>query len=264
VDEEQTPEPAPGQEPGPDQGSAAVTEPAELLGEMTLLRRRTRVARHAYWFPLVLFGVLICASAPFYIQGHGPSGTVQILRSGGLPMPLLGGIPGLLVSRYLGYYWLIALLAGLLLTVLWYRRQAGQIGVATPARRAIITGAVLTLLAFSLPLISQAGHVSWLNALWPGDLVLRGTFPFLIISAGLLVLAWAERSRALAIIAVVYTGVALVASLYDIENIAFRLGWNPGPGDWDLTSLPNVLVPALVLLIAGGGAFLVQRRHRSA
>jgi hypothetical protein len=39
--------------------------PADLLGEMRVLRRRARAARHAYWFPLVLFGVLTCASVPF-------------------------------------------------------------------------------------------------------------------------------------------------------------------------------------------------------
>jgi hypothetical protein len=46
--------------------------------------------------------------------------------------------------------------------------------------------------------------------------------------------------------------------------VLFRFGWNPGPGQLDLTSLPNVLLPALVLLAAGAGARAVQRRHRSA
>ena len=77
------------------------------------------------------------------------------------------------------------------------------------------------------------------------------------------VLAWAERSRALTLIAAVYTATALLASLYDIENVLFRLGWNPAGNDWALTSLPNVLLPALVLLAAGAGAFAVQRRHRT-
>lgn len=70
-------------------------------------------------------------------------------------------------------------------------------------------------------------------------------------------------SRALAVIAAVYTGTALLASLYDIENVLFQLGWNPTGTDWSLTSLPNVLLPALVLLAAGAGAFAVQRRHRA-
>ena len=83
------------------------------------------------------------------------------------------------------------------------------------------------------------------------------------MAVGLWALAWAERSGALAVIAAVYTATALLASLYNVENLLFRLGWNPAPGDWDLT-LPNVLLPALVLLAAGAGAFAVQRRHRTA
>jgi len=250
------------QEPAPDQGPAAAPEPAELLGELRLLRHRTRVARHAYWFPLVLFGVLICASAPFYIQPSVHAGSGQVAGVTGPSMPLLGGFSGFLVSRYLGYYWLTALFAGLLLTLLWYRRHARQVGLATPARGYIITSAAFTVLAFLLPPLSQVRWLRWLQLLWPGDLVLRGTFPFLIIAAGLWVLARAERSRALAVIALIYTAAALLASLYNVENILFRLGWNPS--QWRLTSLPGVLLPALVLLVAGVSAFAVQRPHRAA
>jgi hypothetical protein len=251
------------QEPAPGHGPAAAPEPAELLGELRLLRRRTRVTRHAYWFPLVLFGVLICASAPFYLQPGGPAGSGQAAAVTGPSMPLLGGLSGFLVSRYLGYYWLTALFAGLLLTLLWYRRHARQVGLATPARGYIITSAVLTVLAFLLPPLSQLRPLRWLQVLWPGDLVIRGTFPFLIIAAGLWVLARAERSRPLAVIALIYTAAALLASLYNVENVLFRLGWTPSPGQWRLTSLPGVLLPALVLLVAGVSAFAVQRPHRT-
>ncbi len=129
---------------------------------------------------------------------------------------------------------------------------------------------MLTALALVIPPLSQVPSPHWLSwlqhlqVLWPGDLMVRGTFPFVIIAVGLWALAWAERSRALAVIAAVYTATALLASLYNVENLLFRLGWNPAPGDWDLTSLPNVLLPALVLLAAGAGAFAVQRRHRTA
>jgi hypothetical protein len=254
-------DPASGQErdePGADGG-------ADLLDEMKALRRRARAARHAYWFPLVLFGLLTCASVPFYVLPRYPDGATQ----GGPSLPILGGFPGLTVQRFLGYYWLAALLGGLLLTLLWYRRNARRVGLATPARGYIMTTAVLTVLALVIPLLSQVRSPHWLSwlqqlqVLWPGDLVLRGTFPFVIIAAGLWVLAWAERSRALAVIAAVYTATALLSSLYDIGNVLFRLGWNPSGGNWSLTSLPNVLLPALVLLAAGAGAFAVQRHHRT-
>jgi hypothetical protein len=241
---------------------------ADLLSEMKALRRRARATRHAYWFPLILFGLLICAAVPFYILPSDQAGGAGVTR-GGPPLPVLGGFAGLTVQRYLGYYWVAALLAGLLLTLLWYRRNARRVGLQTPARGFVITVAVLTVLAVVIPLLSQVRSPHWLSwlqyvhVLWPGDLVLRGTFPFVIIAVGLWVLAWAERSRALAVIAAVYTATALLSSLYNTENILFRFGWSPTGTHWSLTSLPNVLLPALVLLAAGAGAFAVQRRHRT-
>ena len=93
---------------------------------------------------------------------------------------------------------------------------------------------------------------------------IRGTLAFLIIAIGLWVLARAERSRALAAVALVYTGAALLSSLYNVENIVFRLGWNPrGTFAWQLSALPNVLLPAAILLAAGCCAFLAQRTRRS-
>ena len=240
---------------------------AGLLGEMKALRRQARATRHAYWFPLILFGLLTCAAVPFYISPIDQAGGSGVTR-GGPPLPVLGGFAGVTTQRYLGYYWVAALLAGLLLTLLWYRRNARRVGLQTPARGYVITVAVLTAAAVVIPLLSQVRSPHWLSwlqylhVLWPGDLVLRGTFPFVIIAVGLWVLAWAERSRALGVIAAVYTATALLSSLYNTENILFRFGWSPSGTDWSLTSLPNVLLPAIVLLAAGAGAFAVQRRHR--
>jgi len=134
-----------------------------------------------------------------------------------------------------------------------------RVGLQTPARGYIVTTAVLTVLAVVLPPLSQVNGLRFLSLLWPGDLVIRGTFPFVIIAVGLWVLARAERSRALTAIAAVYTASALLSALYNVENIVFRLGWNPSGWQWRLTTLPNVLLPALVLLIAGAGAFTAQR-----
>jgi hypothetical protein len=258
-------DPASGDEAGDEKGERLRGE-ADLLGEMKALRRCVRAARHAYWFPLVLFGLLTLASAPFYIlPGHQAGGVVG--TQGAPPLPMLGGFPAVTVQRYLGYYWLAALLAGLLLTLLWYRRNARRVGLQTPARGSIITVAILTVLALVIPPLSQVRSPHWLSwlqylgVLWPGDLVVRGTFPFVIIAVGLWALAWAERSRALAVIAAVYTATALLSSLYDIGNVLFRLGWNPSGRS--LTYLPNVLPPALVLLAAGAGAFAAQQRHRA-
>jgi hypothetical protein len=254
-------DPASGQGESREQGELPDSQ-ADLLTGMKALRRQARAARHAYWFPLVLFGVLTCAAAPFYILPPDQA-------DGGPQLPMLGGVPGVTVHRYLGYYWLVALVGGLLLTLMWYRRNARRVGLQTPARGYLLSGIVLTVLALVIPPLSHVrspGWLSWLHSLdvlWPGDLVIRGTFPFVIIAAGLWVLAWAERSIALAVIAAVYTASALVASLYDVENMVFRLGWNPSGAQLRLESLPNVLLPALVLLAAGAGAFAVQWRRRT-
>lgn len=246
---------------GGENGQPAAGEPARLLGELAALRRRARSARHAYWLPLLLFGVLSCAAIPFYLMGvpGSGSGTGAVAVASGPWLPLLGGKP-LQGGFFLGYYWLVALVGGYLLCALWYRRHARIAGLQTPARGYVVTGVVLTALALLLPPLSLFPALHWLSLAWPGDLVIRGMFPFLIIAAGLWVLAWAERSTALAVTALVYTGAALLANLYDVENILYRLGWSPS-GTWQVT-VPNVLLPAAVLLIAGGAAGIAAAAAR--
>ena len=252
---------------GSPSGDATGAGPSDLLRDLSRLRHRTRVARHGYWFPLVLFGVLGCAAAPLYLAAAasvppGP-GSYQTSNTG----PLL--LSGMSLGRndfFIGWYWTIALVGGYLLTVLWYWRSARRAGVRTPARGYLITGVVLTVLAVVLPLLSRA--VPGLFLLWGpfGDAWIRGTLAFLIIAVGLWVLARAERSPALAVIALAYTAAALLASLYNIENLLFRLGWNPAASrfGWDWTVLPGILLPAVVLLVSGIGAFLMQRLRRPA
>jgi uncharacterized membrane protein len=248
-------------------GDVTGAGPGELLSDLSRLRRRTRVIRHGYWFPLVLFGVLGCAAAPLYLASAAsiPTGSATYQPSNTGPL-LLGGAPTGRNGFYIGWYWTIALVAGYLLTVLWYWRSARRAGVRTPARGYVITGIVLTGLAVILPPLSQA--VPALFRLWAplGDAWIRGTLAFLIIAVGLWVLARAERSPGLAVIALAYTAAALLASLYNVENILFRLGWNPATSSfgWDWTALPDILLPALVLLLSGLGAFLVQRLRRPA
>jgi hypothetical protein len=266
TDENVEPEPVQAAGSGSDSASGSASASAEvgpadaagLLSEMRRLRRNARSARHAYWFPLVLFSLLIFAAFPFYVI---PSFQGDFAVPAG-PSEILGGEPGFGDPTYLGYYWLAALLGGLALTLWWYRRHARKIGVRTPARGYLITVVALTAAALILPLLAAIKPFGFLDIALPGDLFTRGTFPLLIIAIGLCVLAWAERSRALGLIALVYTGSALLASLYNVENLVFRLGWNPSPDQWQFTTLPNVALPAVILLAAGVGAFLVQRKQR--
>jgi hypothetical protein len=240
-------------------GDAALP-PEELLSDLARLRRQARTDRHAYWFPLVLFGLLTCASVPLYLADAAQAAPAVAIMRVSAPPSLLGGeMPGH-NGILLGWYWAFALTAGYLLTYAWYRRNQLRAGIRTPARAFTITGIVLVAAAFLGPLL--AANLSLPIGLPAGDLWVRGTFAFLIAAAGLWVLAWAERSWGLAVITLVYTGAALLASLYDVENLVYRLGWNPGYGSASarLAELPNVLLPALVLLVAGAGAFFLRPR----
>ena len=247
---------------GGGESRAGPAGPAELLGEVRAIRRKARLARHAYWFPLVLFGLLTCASVPFYLPpvvrgsatyGTGPPGP-RFFQSA-----YLGGL-GFTSYRGTAFYWLGAMLLGIAATVFWYRWRGNRVGLRTPARGYPIAGLIIVALALLIPLASRGGGVG-MFLIAPGDLVVRGTFPFVLIGLGLCFLAWAERSVGLTVIAVVYLAVALLASLYDIENVFYNwFGVGLGP---TASSLPNVLLPALVLLLSGAGAWLVQRRQRA-
>jgi hypothetical protein len=232
-------------------------EQAGLLTEMRALRGRARAARQAYWFPLLVFGVLTCASVPFYIHPPASTGSFSVL-------PYFGGFSPL-ASYAVAYYWLGALVGGLVITQVWYLWHARRVGIQTPSFAYLATTFVLTAVAASIPLLSQIRSprglrfLGQLQRLYPGDLTIRGTFPFVLIAAGLLVLAWAERSRTLTVIAVLYAGSAVLSSLYDVENLTQRLGWNPSPSD---QALPNILLPGLVLLITGAVTLAVQGRRR--
>jgi hypothetical protein len=234
-------------------------DPGELLGEVRAVRRRARLARHAYWFPLALFGLLIGASVPFYLPPtgsgvyYGPPGP-RFLQSA-----YLGGF-GIASYRGTAYYWLGAMLLGIAATVFWYRWRGNRVGLRTPARGYLLTGLIIVALALLIPLAGRSGGVRML-LIMPGDLLIRGTFPFVLIGLGLCFLAWAERSAGLAVIATVYLAVALVASLYDIENVFYNWFGVKGLGA-TASALPNVLLPALVLLLSGAGAWAVQRRTR--
>jgi hypothetical protein len=244
-----------------DHGAYAHATPEQLFGQVKSVRRQARRARHAYWFPLVLFGLLTCASVPFYIQ-HIPT------RPGVYSVPCAG--PSFWRSIYFGgfcapasghaaYYWLAAILAGLAATAVWYRLRGDSVGLRTPSRGYVITGLVLVVLALLIPVLAAIRGFGQLAVLMPGDLLIRGTFPSVLIGVGLCALAWVERSIALTVIAAGYLALSLVASLYDIENLFYDLGWTISP---DNSSLPNVVLPALVLLLSGAGAWVVQRRGR--
>jgi len=229
---------------------------------MHALRDRTSVAGRGYWLPLLLFGALICGSLPFFERLQQPRPGLAGPRAPGPckaivnhPCHVPVGVGHLTVVTALGYYWQIAIPAGVALTVLWYRWRGNRVGLRTPARGFLITGLVLGELVLLAPLL--AGQSSSLTRLLHDT---HQAGPLVIIAALLWVLAWAGRSPALAIIVASYLAVALVVTQFNNGGLA---GGTSGAADLTLTALRLLgLLPAVVLLAGGLGAWLSQHLHR--
>jgi hypothetical protein len=237
-----------------DSGPAA----AQLLDDMRVIRTQTSDAAHAYWLPLLLFGLVICGSLSFYERLspslHGPA-PVPLPSSchPGQPCRISGGVGHLTVISALGWYWQLAIPVATVLTVLWYRWRADRIGLRTPARGFLVTGLVLgeVVLLVSLLVATRAHPPSgfFINT--------RHLASMLVIAAVLWVLAWAERSKILAAIVAVFIAVALPVDYAIGGGIT---GGTTGAADLSLTSLRLLgLAPALILLVGGAGAWLRQR-----
>ncbi|MCW2501827.1 MAG: hypothetical protein JWO79_111 [Actinomycetia bacterium] len=239
--------------------------PAELLCEVAALRRRARAQRHAYWFPLVLFGLISALAAPLYIQPpRGPDGADATTGSAGLARVLGGDDQATAEPRLI--YWLVALSAGFAATVWWYRRHAQRAGVQTPTRGYVIAGLASGAVVISLPYWLGLASTTYTGAVavQPIEMAIyRGAIAFFVIAVGLCVLARLERSPGLAVVAALHAGSAVFAAAYDLENLVLRLGWSPRGDEWRYAGLPNVLLPALVLLVGGGIAAAVQLRNRA-
>ncbi|MFC8618823.1 hypothetical protein ACFT9M_20755 [Micromonospora purpureochromogenes] len=240
------PNPAPQSEDGP----------GELLASVAALRRRTRAARHAYWLPLLLFGLLMAVAAPLYVESV-ESPALRATHDN----PALTGLGGDFLERSaaLGWYWLVALIGGYLLSLWWYRWHGERVGVQTPTRAYLIAGIVGTLVGLVLPIVLRfmllntatavSNVTSWVTAPLLG-VSNRGMLPHLVIAVGLVVLARLERSRGLTAVAVGYAAAVLLVNIY-FHTTDFQ------PGDLNRFSfMLAALLPAPILLIGGTVALL--------
>ena len=124
-------------------------------------RGRTSAAARGYWLPLLLFGVLVCApcrstnGCGLEAAGSGPAARArQLPGRRGSPVPCGGRRGSLTAVAALGYYWQLAIPAGVVLTVLWYHWRGHRVGLRTPARGFLITGLILGELVLLLPLLA--------------------------------------------------------------------------------------------------------------
>jgi hypothetical protein len=230
----------------------ASSEPAGWATAVEHLRSRTRAARGTPWFPLTLFGVEALASSPLYVQPDTacPDGRPSCASLD--PSPLSVHLPGGLFTANpaaIGVFWLVAAPLGYLATGAFYRARARRRGVGISTTSYVLTG--LGLLALLVASTTVGETVL-------GDLFIRGLTPLITVAIGLFVLARAQRSRPLAIFAVAFLGLVLLANLYDMQNLTYRMGLG-STGDQT-----NVIVVGAALVLAGAGfgiAELLARRR---
>lgn len=269
-----------------------------VLAELDALRRRTRGDRHAYSFPLFLFGGLILLAPVCYLSYRPPeAGTIDIG-----PFPQLTPVGWLVYPDLVGWYWILTIVGGFWLTNRWYRHRAHRRGVETDFQvpAAVACAALLGFLVWptfftvavtgdrfvvNLTILLVSAVLAAAALLWArhdrartaglaaatffatiaagaiGMYFRHGYAALVIIAAALLALAWVERSVLLTVVSVLFAGVAPLVNVYNLENVAFRLGWTPADY-WDLRviSLQVLLLPALVLLAGGAVAVIGNRR----
>lgn len=234
--------------------------PAQLLDEMRAIGGRTSATARGYWLPLLLFGALICGSLAFYERLPRPR---PGLARPPAPAPCqaalnhpchvaAAGTEHITVVTALGFYWQLVIPAAVVVIVAWYHWRGQRTGLRTPARGFLITGLVLGELVLLGPIL--AGQSRSLTGLVHDTHQVGAQ---VIIAALLCVLAWAERSPLLAVIAAVYLAAALAVSPFDNSGLA---GGTTGAADLSLAALRLLgLLPALILLAAGSGAWLARR-----
>jgi hypothetical protein len=193
-------------------------EARAVLDEVVRLRAQTRRERQAFWFPLLVFALVVLISAWFYPPRSALG--VAAESDSGVPAAMLGGQ---LSSRSSApVYWLIAIPAGYLLTAAYYLWRARRRGVVSPWRIWALSGVGLFALVVFLV------QYSW--GFLPGDLAVRGLLPLLAIAVGFAVLAATHRSLEFGIFAALFFALALTANLYDMSNLTERVGIRDGQG----------------------------------
>jgi len=138
----------------------------DILADLDALRRRTRDDRHAYVFPLFLFGALILLSPVLYATTLPlPEFELVVIDTG--PFPQFSPI-GQQYPDLVGWYWVMTIIGGLWLTTWWYRQRARRHGVETDVRVptaaavAALAGFLVWPLLFGTLLRDVFGHYSGL------------------------------------------------------------------------------------------------------
>lgn len=240
---------------------ATTGHPAQLLDEVRRVRERAH--RHAHagaWFPVVALAALLLASIALYTVPFA-----QVDHMGGTSR--WAGLPDEQRSATASYlFWFIGTPLTIAAIGAWYRWRARHVGIRVPWRPfaatalgALVALAVLTALPTTGPAESDLTSAFAVTPLL--DQIRFGLFtPLLPIALSLVVLGWAEHSRAVALSG---AWVGVIAFWQCSQGLGRLTGWTTwvlggfeGPargGELTLLGLnrpgPTLILMALPLLV---------------
>jgi hypothetical protein len=219
-------------------------DPRRLLSSTRDLTRRVRKTQRATWFPLLVFAAVTFAAIPAYYSGHSMGTCVATGPGRVCSFAYTAGF----------VYWPIALMLAYVGIAAFYVRRSRARGVGTRIRPYVVVGIVLafavtaiSLWAFHHPSASPHG------LLGPASVTGRLDSPGCAVGLALLVLAWAERNRALAVFTLGYL-------VFVVGRVSF--GWAPHDPVWAF--LPRLVIDGSILLLGGFGFMLADQSGQSA
>jgi len=216
-------------------------DPHRLLSNARELAQRVRKQQRATWFPLLVFAALTFASIP-------------VRRYSGHHLDCLAVPGGRVCTVYSDadfVYWPVALVLAYVAIVTFYLRRSWARGVGTRVWPYAIAGIIVAVALTGVALWELHHPPVDQDLLGLGGLPYRLARPGAAIGLALLVLAWAERNRALLLLTLAYLAVVLVPITFG--RVPFDPPWY---------SLPAVSQGS-VLLLGGIGFALAQRPLRS-
>lgn len=235
----------------------------ELLEEVGHVRERAEADRPSPAIPLLLLALVVTGALTVALVRLG---SVQVLAgespviSGSDPtsLPSSDSIRLISGSAYMPFddpgrlaYWVIASIVAYVLAI-WIARRQGYRGGVWVDRLPLAMGGLAALL---VSVIVVAGWYA------PADLLIRGNVPLLAIAVGIVVWAVRERRPGLWVVAAVIAPLSVLANLYDMENVLFRIGV---PYFDNAEEIANLGLVAAVLFVAAATFGLLHRRDTQA
>jgi hypothetical protein len=220
-------------------------DPHRLLSNTRELAQRVRKAQRATWFPLLVLAAVTFASILVYRYGG-------IHHFGTCVVTGPGRIACAIYPNGEFAYWPVALVLAYAVIAAFYIRRSRARGIETRVRPYAIAGIIIAV-ALTGVALWELDNPSASGPAGLHGLVWRLATPTCAIGLALLVLARAERNRALLLLTLAYLAIVMVP-------VSF--GWVMDPlSRWYF--VPRLVIDGSVLLLGGIGFAVAQRPLRS-